>query len=44
MLTRILVAINVIAYVWEKLTGALATNGALEAHGALVGGDVLAGQ
>jgi rhomboid protease GluP len=44
VLTRILVAINVIAYIWEKLTGALTTNGALEAHGALVGGDVFAGQ
>ena len=37
MLTRVLVAINVIAYIWEKLTGALDTNDALVAHGALVG-------
>jgi rhomboid protease GluP len=44
VLTRVLVAINVIAYIWEKLTGALNSNDALEAHGALVGTDVLAGQ
>jgi len=40
VLTRILVAINVIAYIWEKFSGALTSNAALEAHGALVGVDV----
>ncbi len=40
MLTRILVAINVIAYIWEKFSGALNSNASLEAHGALVGTDV----
>ena len=44
MLTRVLVAINVIAYIWEKASGALRTDGALEAHGALLGVDVLQGQ
>jgi len=44
VLTRVLVAMNVIAYIWEKFTGALDTNAALEAHGALVGTDVLHGQ
>jgi rhomboid protease GluP len=40
VLTRILVAINVIAYIWEKFSGALNSNASLEAHGALVGTDV----
>jgi membrane associated rhomboid family serine protease len=44
VLTRVLVAINVIAYVWEKLTGALDSNAALEAHGGLLGTDVMAGE
>ncbi len=43
MLTRVLVAINVIVYVWENLTGALDSNAALEAHGGLLGVDVMAG-
>ncbi len=44
MLTRVLVAINVIAYIWERMTGALDSNAALEAHGALYGPDVMSGQ
>ena len=41
MLTRVLVAINVIVYIWEKFSGALRTDGALETHGGLLGTDVL---
>jgi rhomboid protease GluP len=37
VLTRALVAINVVAYLWERLTGALTSNDALIAHGALLG-------
>jgi rhomboid protease GluP len=44
VLTRVLIAINVIVYAWERTTGALTTDRALEAHGALVGVDVLAGE
>jgi rhomboid protease GluP len=44
VLTRILVALNVIAFIWEKLTGALDTNDALVAHGALLGTLVQQGQ
>ncbi len=44
MLTRLLVAINVIAYIWEKLSGALTTDNALLSHGALLGIDVLNGE
>ncbi len=43
MLTRVLVAINVIVFVWERITGVLNTNEALETHGGLIGTDVLAG-
>ncbi len=41
MLTRILVAINVIVYIWEKLTGALDSSATLITHGALFGPSVL---
>ena len=44
MLTRLLLAINVIAFIWERISGALNSSAALEAHGGLVGADVLAGQ
>jgi rhomboid protease GluP len=44
VLTRILVAINVIAYGWERLLGPLATDPSMQRHGALVGTDVLAGE
>jgi rhomboid protease GluP len=44
VLTRLLVAINVIAYIWEKLSGALTTDNALLSHGALLGIDVLNGE
>jgi rhomboid protease GluP len=44
VLTRLLVAINVIAYIWEKLSGALATDNALLSHGALLGIDVMHGE
>jgi rhomboid protease GluP len=44
VLTRVLVAINVIVYLWECATGVLANNVTLEAHGALFGPDVLAGE
>jgi membrane associated rhomboid family serine protease len=43
VLTRVLVALNVIAYLWEMQSGALDSNAALETHGGLVGADVLAG-
>jgi rhomboid protease GluP len=43
VLTRVLIAINVIAYVWENLTGALDSTASLEAHGGLLGVDVMAG-
>ena len=43
MLTRLLVAINVIVYLWERFIGGLDAN-SLAAHGGLVGTDVLAGQ
>jgi len=38
------VAINVIAYIWEKLSGALTTDNALLSHGALLGIDVMHGE
>ncbi len=41
MLTRLLVAINVIVFIWEKFSGALATGATLESHGGLVGFDVI---
>lgn len=44
MLTRVLVAINVIVYIWERTTGALDSNAALVAHGALYGPVVFAGE
>ncbi len=44
MLTRVLVAINVIVFVWERITGVLTNNVTLETHGALYGPDVLAGE
>jgi membrane associated rhomboid family serine protease len=44
VLTRVLVAINVIVYVWELQSGALDSNAALETHGGLVGADVMAGE
>lgn len=44
MLTRLLVAINVIVFVWERVTGVLANNVTVETHGALYGPDVLAGE
>ena len=37
MITRLLVAINVIVYLWERSSGALATDDALINHGALLG-------
>jgi len=40
VLTKLLVAVNVIAYIWEKLSGALNSNASLEAHGGLLGLDV----
>lgn len=44
MLTRVLLAINVIVYLWERTTGVLTNNVTLETHGALFGPDVLAGE
>lgn len=44
MLTRLLVAINVIVYLWERFTGALSSDASLADHGALVGQLVLDGQ
>ncbi len=44
MLTRLLVAINVIAYAWEQLTGAFTSNVALVNHGGLVGAYVMGGE
>lgn len=41
MITRLLIVLNVIAYVWEVLTGALQTNLTLYQHGALVPAAVL---
>jgi rhomboid protease GluP len=41
VLTRLLVAVNVLAYLWEKFSGALNSNDAIEAHGGLLGTDVL---
>ena len=41
--TNVLVAINVIAYIWEVATGALNTDAALMAHGALYGPAVVSG-
>jgi membrane associated rhomboid family serine protease len=41
VLTRLLVAINVVAYAWEQLTGAFTSNATLIAHGGLVGSYVL---
>ena len=43
MLTRLLVAINVIAYAWEQFTGAFTSNIALVNHGGLVGAYVVGG-
>jgi rhomboid protease GluP len=44
VLTRILVAINVIAFVWENASGALSTDSSLVSHGALVGTAVQHGE
>ncbi len=44
MLTRLLVAINVIAYIWEQTTGAFVSNVALVDHGGLYGAFVQQGQ
>jgi len=44
VLTRALVAINVIVFIWERLTGVLNSDAALESHGALLGIDVMNGQ
>jgi len=44
VLTRVLLAINVIVYLWERTTGVLTNNVTLETHGALFGPDVLAGE
>jgi membrane associated rhomboid family serine protease len=41
LITRLLIGINVLAYVWEVLTGALDSNRALYEHGALVPAAVL---
>ncbi len=41
MITRFLILLNVIAYVWETLTGALRTNQSLYQHGALLPAAVL---
>lgn len=43
MLTKLLVAINVVAFIWERLTGALNTNQSLLDHGATYGLAVQAG-
>jgi rhomboid protease GluP len=37
VVTRLLIAINVIAYAWEYFTGALSTDSELLSHGALLG-------
>ena len=44
MLTRLLIAINIIAYGWEYTSGALTSDSTLESHGALVGTLVLDGE
>jgi membrane associated rhomboid family serine protease len=41
LITRLLIALNVIAYVWEVLTGALRSNQSLYEHGALLPAAVL---
>ncbi len=41
--TNVLIAINVIAYIWEVSTGALNSDAALLAHGALYGPAVVQG-
>ncbi len=37
MLTRLLIAMNIVAYAWEYFTGALDSDATLVSHGALVG-------
>lgn len=44
MLTRLLIAINVIVYIWERTSGALTSDQALVDHGALYGVLVQQGQ
>lgn len=44
MLTRVLVAINVVAFLWEQFTGAFDSDTGLIAHGALLGRAVMAGE
>jgi rhomboid protease GluP len=44
VLTRLLVAVNVIAYIWEQTTGAFGSNSALINHGALLGAYVQQGE
>jgi rhomboid protease GluP len=44
VLTRILIAINVIVFGWEQFAGPLATDPSLANHGALIGTHVLAGE
>jgi membrane associated rhomboid family serine protease len=41
LITRLLIGINVLAYIWEVLTGALNSNVALYSHGALLPAAVL---
>jgi len=43
MLTRALVAINVIAYIWQRTSNGVDTDEGLLAHGALLGTAVMAG-
>jgi rhomboid protease GluP len=44
MLTRVLIAINVVVYIWEMVTGATADTESLIAHGALFGPAVAQGE
>jgi len=44
VLTRLLLAINIVAFGWEYFSGALTSDATLESHGALVGTLVLDGQ
>jgi len=41
VLTRLLIAMNIVAYAWEYFTGALDSDATLTSHGALLGTDVV---